>query len=390
LTSLLAYKQPDGSIDFRPNAATCNSIKGGVYRALNSMDRGIYLSPTTEFKYLDEYFLLDDFEELVLESFNQSNKSLAVLYLGLKGSGKTKRAHKLALDSGMPVLIIDNLDIINSQKWNDIVGSDALNNWIIFVDEYEKKLDNDNSVALLNWLDGSVSTKQLFILIGNEQAKTKYSDPLLDRLSRVLWKKEFTSLTDEQVETLVNKLSKREEKSELLDLLSNIPVLSMDNTMQIIRITNMFPNKSIESLLNKLNISFNSVEDFTYVDEFYKPLSYGEDNIGLTITRSGPTINSARIVRFYIEHTNIIERFNSEEDDKKIYRIQIEVPGKDIKLVKVSRFIYKFEAPYNVCYSYEEWDDDKWQPSNKTMTVFLYKTIAWNMLNNPNSNSFYI
>jgi hypothetical protein len=390
LTSLLAYQQPDGSIDFRSNAATCSEVKGGVYRALNSMDRGIYLSPTTEFKYLDEYFLLDEFEELVLESFKQSNKSLAVLYLGLKGSGKTKRAHKLALDSGMPVLIIDNLDIINSQRWNDIVGSDTLNNWIIFVDEYEKKLDNNNSVALLNWLDGSVSTKQLFILIGNEQAKTKYSDPLLDRLSRVLWKKEFGSLTDEQVETLVNKLSKREEKSELLDLLSNIPVLSMDNTMQIIRITNMFPDRSIESLLTKLNISFNSVEEFTFVDEFYKPLTYGEDHIGLTITRSDPILNAARVIRLYIESDDIIERFNPEDSDKKIYRIKVEAPAKDIKLTKVRRFIYKFEVPYSVCYNYTEWDEDNWQPSDKTMTVFLYKTMAWNLLANPNSNTYYM
>ncbi len=390
MTSLLAYQQPDGSIDFRSNAATCPKVKAGVYRALNSMDRGIYLSPTTEFKYLDEYFLLDEFEELVLESFKQSNKSLAVIYLGLKGSGKTKRAHKLALDSGMPVLIIDNLDIINSQRWNDIVGSDTLNNWIIFVDEYEKKLDNDNSVAFLNWLDGSVSTKQLFILIGNEQAKTKYSDPLLDRLSRVLWKKEFGSLTNEHVETLVNKLSKREEKSELLDLLNNIPVLSMDNTMQIIRITNMFPDRSIESLLTKLNISFNSVEEFTFVDEFYKPLTYGEDHIGLTITRSGPILNVARIIRFYIESDDIIERFNPEDSDKKIYRIKVEAPAKTIKLTKVSRFIYKFEAPYSVCYNYTEWDEDAWQPSDKTMTVFLYKTMAWNLLANPNSNTYYM
>ena len=388
MTSLLAFKQPDGSIDFRSNATSCGSIKGGVYRALSSMERGIYLSPTTEFKYLDEYFLLDDFEELVLESFNQFNKSLAVLYLGLKGSGKTKRAHKLALDSGMPVLIIDNLDIINSQRWNDIVGSDALNNWIIFIDEYEKKMDNDNSVALLNWLDGSVNTKQLFILIGNEQARTKYSDPLLDRLSRVLWKKEFNSLTEEQVETLVNKLSKRPEKSELLDLLSNIPVLSMDNTMQIIRITNMFPNKSIESLLSKLNIGFNIVEDFTFVDEFYKSLTYDEHHEPFIITKSGLIAKSTRI-RFYIESAEIIERFDSKDDDKEIYRIQIDVLSKDIKLVKINRFIYKFEAPYSVCYNYEEWDNDNWQPSNKTMTIYLYKTIAWNALNSPN-NVFYI
>lgn len=376
MSNLLAYVQPDNTIDFNQNAKASTSIKHGVYVALKSMERGIYFSPTNNFEYLDNYYLLDDFEELVLESFKQSKSSLASLYLGLKGSGKTKRAHKLALDSGMPVLIINDLSIINNQQWNDIVGSNVLNNWVVFIDEYEKKLRDDNSVALLNWLDGSVNTKQLFILIGNEEAHTRYTDPLVDRLSRVLWKKEFKPLTDNDASILVNKLSIREDKAELIDLLSNIPVLSMDNTLQIIKITNMFPSKSIEAIVTNLNISFKAVEDFILVDESGVCVTEDEDTLGLIITKNGAL--PSRAVEFMIDSEEFINNYN-KANNKSIYKISIDIP-KNLKLTKISRHEYKFSVPYSACANYEEYRNGTWTKEDNEITIYLYRYNVWRTL----------
>lgn len=260
--TLQAYINSDSSIDFNSPISAITSIPLGVYIPKYDPMRGIFLTKANNFKYLDEYYLLDKFEDYVLQSFNNDNKSQGVLFLGLKGSGKTKRAHKLALDSGLPILYIQDLSIINKPAWKDVIESEMFNNFVIFIDEYEKKLEDETSVALLEWLDGSTNNKQLFILIGNEKANNKFSNPLIDRLSRVLWRKIFGSLEESEVRELVYKLSTRQDKEDLVDSIINIPVLSLDNTLQIIKSTNLFADTNVEEIINMLNIEFKLYDEF--------------------------------------------------------------------------------------------------------------------------------
>ncbi len=279
------YLQPDGDIEFGEDFNNIiTELPLGVYIPRVSPG-GIYLSKTSDFKYLPEYYLLDRFEDYVLTSYRSSDKSIGALYLGTKGSGKTKRAHKLSLDSGMPVIYLQSFDVLNHSGWKNIINSSLFNNVVVFIDEYEKKLKEDTTVALLEWLDGSVNTKQLFILIGNEQANNKFTNPLVDRLSRILFRKTFESLTAQDIEELVNKLSTRDDKQDLVEVISSIPVISLDNCLQIIKTTNLFVNDSVDEVVAMLNIEFRQFESFVPCDMQGKKISYS-DSLSLSVLKN--------------------------------------------------------------------------------------------------------
>lgn len=268
------YLQADGSIEFGEDYTNViTELPLGVYIP-KVAPTGIYLSKTSNFEYLPEYYLLDKFEEYVLRSYNSSSKSVGALYVGLKGSGKTKRAHKLALDSGMSVIYLQDFNVLNHSNWKNIINSPLFNNVVVYIDEYEKKLKDETTVPLLEWLDGSVNTKQLFILIGNEQASNKYTNPLVDRLSRILFRKSFESLTTNDIEQLVNSLSKREDKQDLIESISGIPVISLDNCLQIIKTTNLFIEDSIDNVIALLNIQFKQFDNFIPCDMSGKKIDY--------------------------------------------------------------------------------------------------------------------
>lgn len=280
-----AYLQADGSIEFGEDYSNViDKLPLGVY-VPKVGPTGIYLSRTSDFEYLPKYYLLDKFEEYVLRSYNSSSKSVGALYVGLKGSGKTKRAHKLALDSGMPVIYIQSFEILNHNNWKQIINTSLFNNVVIFIDEYEKKLKDETTVPLLEWLDGSVNTKQLFVLIGNEQANNKFTNPLIDRLSRILFRKSFDSLTSNDIEQLVNSLSIREDKEDLIESINGIPVISLDNCLQIIKTTNLFIDETIDNVISLLNIQFKQFDEFVPCDMKGKRINYSS-SLSLSVLKN--------------------------------------------------------------------------------------------------------
>ena len=366
----------DGTIDFDELINPIIDIPLGVYIPKYDDIRGIYLSRTNNFEYLKEYYLLDKFEDYVIKSFNESNKSMGVLYLGLKGSGKTKRAHKLALDSGLPVLYLQDLSILNKSAWKDMVGTDIFNNFVIFIDEYEKKLEEATTVALLEWLDGSSNNKQLFILIGNEKANNKFSNPLLDRLSRVLWRKTFGSLKESEVIELVNKLSIRDNKEETIESIISIPVLSLDNIIQIIEITNLFKDDSVEDVIAMLNIEFNKYDEFYICDEFNNKISDYPSSLSISIKKSG--INFFNPDIYETLNTNYIDKLlltNKDINSDKTVYIDLEYKDLDIKCINKNKLIIKVFYKYD---SLESGIEDV--VSTEAITLYLLKESYYESL----------
>jgi hypothetical protein len=369
--TLQAYLNPDQSIDFDSPNTPINSVPLGVYIPKYSEMRGIYLSKTNDFKYLPEYYLLDKFEEYVLDYYKESDKSVGVIYLGLKGSGKTKRAHKLALDTGLPVLYIQNLDIINKSAWKDTVASGVFNNFVIFIDEYEKKLEEETTVALLEWLDGSSNSKQLFILIGNERANNKFSNPLIDRLSRVLWRKNFGSLKQSEVEELVYKLSIREDKEDLIEVITSIPVLSLDNTLQIIKTTNLFADTSVEEIVSMLNIEFNEYDTYYLCDEFNQVVN---DNDTTSISIKKNKISYEKTTFYSYVNRDLIEKLaltNKDIDTDECVRIDIDFESLVFKVFNKNRL------GITVNYQYYSLETKEYTTSTETINLFLLRDVYY-------------
>jgi hypothetical protein len=381
--TLQTYINSDNSIDFNSAVQTISSVPVGVYIPKYSDMRGIYLTRTNDFKYLDEYYLLDKFEDYVLQSFKNSTKSLGVLYVGLKGSGKTKRAHKLALDSGLPILYIQDLNIINKPAWKDVVGTDIFNNFVIFIDEYEKKLEeleDETSIALLEWLDGSTNNKQLFILIGNEKANNKFSNPLIDRLSRVLWRKTFGSLEETEVRELVYKLSIRDDKEDLIDNIISIPVLSLDNTLQIIKTTNLFNDTNIEELINMLNIEFNMYDEFFVCDEQNNQIEDDSDTYPIYIKKDKVLFKHNDM--YTVFNNSFVEKLALTNDDiNKAEDVYFDLAYTNLN-VKV---INKNKLSISVNYKYTSLTTKEKVTSEEPITLFLLKDTLYYSLSKFNN-----
>ena len=378
--TLQAYINSDSSIEFNSPITSITSIPLGVYIPRYTDMRGIFLTKTNDFKYLDEYYLLDKFEDYVIESFNNSNKSLGVLYLGLKGSGKTKRAHKLALDSGLPVLYIQDLNIINKPTWKDVIGSDIFNNFVIFIDEYEKKLEDETSVALLEWLDGSTNNKQLFILIGNEKANNKFSNPLIDRLSRVLWRKNFGSLQESEVRQLVYKLSTREDKEDLIDTIINIPVLSLDNSLQIIKTSNLFSDTNVEELINMLNIEFNMYDEFYICDEHNNQVENACDTHSISVKKGKVLFKSTDVYAIF-NNAFINKLALTNEDINRAEDVYFNLAYTDLNV----NVINKNKLSINVNYIYTSLATNEKLTSKESITLYMLKETLYYSLSNINN-----
>jgi hypothetical protein len=378
--TLQAYINSDNSIDFNFPITAITSIPLGVYIPRYTDMRGMFLTKTNDFKYLDEYYLLDKFEDHVLQSFNSSDKSLGVLYLGLKGSGKTKRAHKLALDSGLPVLYIQDLNIINKATWKDVIGSDVFNNFVIFIDEYEKKLEDETSVALLEWLDGSTNNKQLFILIGNEKANNKFSNPLIDRLSRVLWRKTFGSLEEVEVRQLVYKLSTREDKEDLIDTIVGIPVLSLDNTLQIIKTTNSFSDTNIEELINMLNIEFNLYDEFYVCDEHNNQIEDDHDIYSISVKKDKVLFKQGDM--YVLFNNTFVEKLALiNEDINKAEDVYFDLAYTNLNV----KIINKNKLSITVNYQYTSLESKQKLTSEEPITLYLLKETLYYSLSKFNN-----
>jgi hypothetical protein len=378
--TLQTYINSDNSIDFNSAVHTVSSVPIGVYIPKYSDMRGIYLTRTNDFKYLDEYYLLDKFEDYVLKSFNNSTKSLGVLYLGLKGSGKTKRAHKLALDSGLPILYIQDLNIINKPAWKDVIGSDVFNNFVIFIDEYEKKLEDETSVALLEWLDGSTNNKQLFILIGNEKANNKFSNPLIDRLSRVLWRKTFGSLEEVEVRQLVYKLSTREDKEDLIDTIVGIPVLSLDNTLQIIKTTNLFSDTNVEELINMLNIEFNLYDEFYVCDEHNNQVEDDCDTYSISVKKDKVLFKNGDMYTLF-NNTFVEKLALINEDINKAEDVYFDLAYTNLNV----KIINKNKLSITVNYQYTSLESKQKLTSEEPITLYLLKETLYYSLSKFNN-----
>ena len=133
--------------------------------------------------------------------FVNSNRSLGVIFNGLKGTGKTISAKLLCNDMNIPVVIVD-------QCFENIV--DFIQNLcfdcVVFIDEAEKifgvNKDGQQGHILLKLVDGVYSnSRKLYLLTTNQ---LNVNENLLGRPGRIRYIHEFKNLPKEAVQAYVN------------------------------------------------------------------------------------------------------------------------------------------------------------------------------------------
>lgn len=178
-----------------------------------------------------------------------------VLFHGIQGCGKTLMAKIIADKCELPVIIVDPsfytshlMDFFTKFSTEVVVLFDEL-------DKHCGKEDNWNTKDLLEFLDGVQETsKKLVIFTCNSD--TIINDFLKDRCGRIRYYKKFNALDNNTVadivkDTLVNKTRVEDVTSFIT---TSIKILSYDNIDALCKEINDWPDQTIETLVEDLNI----------------------------------------------------------------------------------------------------------------------------------------
>lgn len=250
------------NIYVRPQGEKYDINDNKVYRLkYNSMEDIPYLSIEENFDLPSKIYKNkgDDafIKKCVTTYKNTSRKTTGILLKGLKGSGKTLMSKQIALESGVPIIVVDAK--FPEGEIESFFGRLDGDYCIIF-DEFEK---NWMTYRLLGFFDGlKTNCKKLIICTCNNE--NKLDDNLLDRCSRIRYVRSFNKLNVNVIEDVIsNALNDKKNIDKVKDfIVKNMNVISFDNILLFVEEINNSPESELEDLFNDLNLSnLNNNED---------------------------------------------------------------------------------------------------------------------------------
>lgn len=163
----------------------------GLYEYNYNMntDESYLTYKSDKFFFQHEIYKIDDFNEIVLESYQKRGSSTGVLFNGKPGTGKTVHAKLLANNSNLPIVYIAMEP--HKMLLNFITKISQPVCWVF--DEFEKYNINNYENVMLSVLDGMGKNDipHLFIFTTNS---LNINDRFLCRPSRIRYIKTFDTL----------------------------------------------------------------------------------------------------------------------------------------------------------------------------------------------------
>lgn len=245
----------NGHIVPKPEGLDYSLESGKVYALLRDKAADdLYLEEDKDFEFPKTYYQSESDKRLInrsLSAFKTTDKlTTGVLLSGLKGSGKTLLAKKLAKESGLPIVVIDK-----GAYAEDIEGffSRITMDVCVIFDEIDKYW---TTRYLLTFLDGVKPTckKLVIATCNNEKEIDEY---LNDRCSRIRYKKTFKGLSKDVVAGIVNDIINNRDKADAAAeyICSNIETISHDNVITFAEELKNNPKDSFDDVMEFLNIS---------------------------------------------------------------------------------------------------------------------------------------
>ena len=186
--------------------------------------------------------------ERILNTFRSRQGNTGVMLVGEKGSGKTLLARQISINSGMPVIIVNNS--YTGDDFNSFLSAITQPSVVVF-DEFEKVYDKESQEKILTLLDGTYQSQKLFLLTSND--KWKLDSNMKNRPGRIFYLIEFDGLDEEFIrEFCQDRLIDKSKTESILKISSLFDKFNFDMLTAIVEEINRY-GESPEDLISILN-----------------------------------------------------------------------------------------------------------------------------------------
>lgn len=162
---------------------------------------GCFLIKKEDFKLPNKIYGDLEVAHRALKKWNNTDSNLGVYLVGQSGSGKTLTGKYIAKNSNVPIIFITNSDFEMSDfaEFLSSIEQDCC----FFFDEWEKIFEKQEQDAFLSILDGLFNSqyKKLFLFTSNENKMSQY---MTNRPSRIFYKQEYSYITKDIVNEIIN------------------------------------------------------------------------------------------------------------------------------------------------------------------------------------------
>lgn len=229
-----------------------NKLENKIYVIKHHEIKGYYLEEKQVFFNFPYkvYGIEDSFVNRIIKAYNNTNSNLGVLLYGIKGTGKSVTAKQISNKVGLPIILIED-------NFTQIGGAEEYVNGIpqeivIYIDEYEKKYGDSDS--LLSIMDGSNTStyKRLFLLTSNN---LDISYNMFSRPSRIRYIKKYSSLSKEEINQIIDDiLIYKDKKESIIEFCDQLSIITIDILKSIINEVNLF-NESPQNFSEIFNVN---------------------------------------------------------------------------------------------------------------------------------------
>lgn len=254
--------ESDGRFHFVNNVRIIDKLEPGNYEV--EEEKGNFLlSKINNFEVPDKvYGNLEQDSDFYVNAFKRGNKNLGILLNGEKGSGKSLLGALICQKLNIPVLCINRA--YSGPGFISFINN-VTQPIVIMIDEFDKiyteplynydgdKTTETDQTALLKLMDAANVSNKLFILTSN---KSRVSEYMINRPSRIRYKQLFGKLTDEEIlEVLEHRLNKDLVRfiPEFIELSSIFFGFNLDTLMTITDEVN-FHKISPKVLVKRMNL----------------------------------------------------------------------------------------------------------------------------------------
>lgn len=269
----------------------------------------------------------------ILNTASDRKGTTGILLAGEKGSGKTLLAkyvsHLAAKENKIPTLII-NAPFTGSSFNSFIENMDQ--QMIIMFDEFEKVYDRDHQEHILTLLDGTVTTKKMFVFTVND--RYSMSSFLRNRPGRIFYSRKFSGLEINFVkEYVADNLKNLDNAESIYRVFALFENFNFDMLQAIVEEMNRYNETALESL-KFLNIEVDSCRGRFQVTR------------GLVNGKIIPEGQELHIDPYVsgVEFSQYIPNdLYDEEDDNSVpgEHVVVRFAPRDIKVIKDGKIVFK-------------------------------------------------